>query len=140
MNHVQIIRVAALLAVIFAAGVLTGRFTAPKPEVQFVVPGPRGVPPLPGWTLADMGLARISRHVTLTTEERLKLKRTLEEVQAEAMRYPAFSDDRFQVLLNSLPRIKEQLPPDKHAAIDRWGVEMKQRFDANRRQRPRGQR
>src|SRR5688572_9323372 len=117
MNHTQIIRVAALLAVIFAAGVLTGRLTVPEPEVRYVVPGPRGVSQPGGGSLADIGLARISRHVTLTTEERLKLKRTLEEVQSEAVRYPAFSEERFRVLQTALPKLKEQVSPDKHVAI-----------------------
>src|SRR5262245_43476800 len=41
-NWFQPARIAALLAVIFAAGVLTGRFSAPRPQTVYVVPRPGG--------------------------------------------------------------------------------------------------
>jgi hypothetical protein len=130
MNHFQAVRVAALLAVIFAAGVLTGRFTAPKPEV--IYSGGRG-----DGKLSEVAVRRMTRQIGLTPEEQEKVRKVFEEMEVQVDRHPFMSQERMTVFRDFVPKIKAQLPPEKHTAVDRYARDVQRRYEAAQRQRAR---
>src|SRR5688572_13896478 len=113
MDQFQYIRIAALLALIFTAGVATGRFTAPKPQVVVVGPGGtvRGT---------ETALERFKSHIALTPSEEDKIRALLEELEPKIKQHEPHSPERLDALKQSIPQFKAILPPEKHAAFDRF--------------------
>jgi hypothetical protein len=82
----------------------------------------------------------MSRQIGLTRDEQDKLRSVLEEMEATVNQHPPMSQERLDIFHHSLPKIKAQLPPEKHAAVDRYAREVQSRFEAaTRRQRARKQ-
>lgn len=127
MNPQQTIRIVCMLLLIFAAGVLTGRFTAPK---QHVVVGPGG-----RVLTVDLVLARFKDQVPVTVEEELKLRKVFEEIEIEISKYPPLSAERMAALRAWTPKIKAVLAPQKHEAVDRYTKDVDRRVDVMRRRR-----
>jgi hypothetical protein len=129
MNWFQTARIAALLAVIFVAGVLTGRFTAPRPQTLYVTTRPGG-------NIVDFAVTRLSRQVSLTAEEQQKVRKVFEEMQSDLMRYPPMTLERLNVFRDYVPKIKAQLPAEKHAAVDRYFQDIQRRIESASRRSP----
>jgi len=129
MNRLQVIRVAALLVIIFAAGVLTGRFTAPQP--QAVYPGG----PAGRWMIIDTAVSRMATDVGLTPDEKQKVRKVFEEMEPQMVRHPPLSEERLKIFRDYIPQIKAQLPPEKQAAVDRYFHDVERRFEIARRRR-----
>jgi hypothetical protein len=127
MNRYQIIRIAALLAVIFVAGLWTGRLTAPEPEVVYI--GGRSES-----KLSEVALARMARQISLTSEEQDKVRVVLEQMEVQVSQYPVMSTERINIFREFVPKVKAQLPPEKHAAVDRYARDIQRRFESARRQ------
>ena len=117
-----------MLALIFAAGVVTGRFTAPK-ETRVVT-----APPVRGPT-AKMILDNFKAQISMTAEEELKMSRFLEQVQIDLAPYEPLSNERLEIFRRSVPKMKEILSADKHAAVDRYAADMERRFEIYRKRR-----
>ncbi len=112
METVRLLRIGLLLGLIFGAGVLTGRWTAPRPPILVPVAGG-------GVRTADMALARMTAELGLDAEPQAKFKPVLEEMADQLAVLPPRSRERFEVLRQSGPRLRAFLRPDQQAAFDR---------------------
>jgi hypothetical protein len=112
MDTVRILRIGLLLVLIFVAGVLTGRWTAPRPPV--LVPALSG-----GVRTADMALARMTFELGLDAVQQAKFKPVLEEMAEQLAVLPPRSRERLEVLRQHSPRLREMLRPEQQAAFDR---------------------
>ena len=117
-----------MLALIFAAGVVTGRYTAP--QQTRVVQVPAGRTPT-----AKMILENFKAQVSMTPEEELKMMRFLEQVQIDIAPHEPLSKERLEIFRRSIPKMKEILSSDKHAAVDRYAAEMERRIETVRKRR-----
>ena len=126
MNFYLVIRVVVLLMLIFAAGFLTGRFTAPR---QYVAVGPRGQ-----IVTADVALSRLKSRIPLTPEQEQSFRKLLEELETEMNRYPPLSPERLERFRSYRPRMEALLTPEQKPAFDRFYQNSEARFeDAVRR-------
>ena len=90
MNPYQVIRIVCLLAVIFVAGLITGRLTAPPPPQIGVN--------LSGRPLnADTIIASFKTRIPMSAEEELKLRRFLEDLEPEIAAHPPLSQQRLEI-------------------------------------------
>jgi hypothetical protein len=128
MNHFQVIRIVFLLLLIFSAGVLTGRFTAPKPHFVTVAPGGRV-------QTAEAVLTMFKRQIPLTAQQEEKFRKLFQELEGEISLYPPLSDERLEIFRRTLPRMKELLSPEQRPALDRYARDIERRFEINRRRR-----
>jgi len=119
-------RIALLLALIFTAGVFTGRFTAPRPATLVI--GPRG-----GVATAETALVRLTAEVNLDASEQARFRPILEKMS----HVPPATPERRDLFLSYLPRFRVLLRPDQLAAFDRYAGETERRFDRNIRRRNR---
>ena len=123
-------RIALLLALIFTAGVFTGRFTAPRPATLVI--GPRG-----GVATAETALVRLTAEVNLDASEQARFRPILEEMAEKMSHVPPATPERRDLFLSYLPRFRVLLRPDQLAAVDRYAGETERRFDRNIRRRNR---
>jgi hypothetical protein len=128
MNPYQIVRIVALLAVIFVCGLITGRVTAPRPQPVAVSAGGR---PLS----AEAILTSFKTYIPMTAEEESKMLRYLEGIEAEIASHPVLSQERLELFRRTATDMKGILSADKHAAIDRYAKDMERQFEINRRRR-----
>jgi hypothetical protein len=112
MKHVQTIRIAVLLAVIFAAGAITGRLTAPRPPT--LVAGPAG-----RVRTAETVLTRLTSELGLDAAQQAQLKPILEDMAENMSRLGPASVERREVFQNHVPRIRALLRSEQLAAFDR---------------------
>ena len=122
MRRTQVIQIVLLLAAIFAAGVATGRLTAPR--------GPTYVRNAAGrYVTADLPLERLTRQVGLDAKQQEQLRPLLEETANELVKHPPLSQERLDVLRKSAPRQRALLRPDQYAAFDEMIRETERRFE-----------
>ncbi len=112
MNTARILRICLLLALIFVAGVLTGRWTAPRPPI--LVPSVGG-----GVRTAEMALARMTAELGLDAEQQARFRPMLEEMAGQLAVLPPRSRERLEVLRQHSPRLRAVLRPEQAAAFDR---------------------
>ncbi|MCX7866472.1 MAG: hypothetical protein N2438_05035 [Limisphaera sp.] len=112
METFRILRISLLLVTIFIAGVLSGRWTAPRPPILVPVAGG-------GVRTVDMALARMTAELGLDTEQQAKFKPVLEEMAEQLAVLPPRSRQRFEVLQQNSPRLRAILRPEQRVAYDR---------------------
>jgi hypothetical protein len=127
-SHIQVIRIVCMLAVIFAAGVVTGRFTAP--QKTRVIVGPEGRGPT-----AKMILDHFKMQVPLTVEEEIKMRRLIEQIETDISRFEPGSKERLEIFHRAVPKMKEILSAEKHAAVDRYAKDLERKVENSRRRR-----
>ncbi len=113
MKFFQAIRIAVLLALIFAAGVFTGRWTTPRPRQMVLSAGGR-------LTTSDEALARLTARLGLDPEQQRQFAPLLEEVAGELSRHPPATTERLQVFRNFFPRMVSLLRPEQKPAFDQY--------------------
>ena len=113
MNVAQVIRIIALLMVIFAAGVFTGRWTGPKPRTLVLQPGGR-------LATSDDAVARLTARVGLDVDQQRRFSPLMEEMANEISRLPPATQERLEVFRRYVPRMVVLLRPDQRPAFDRF--------------------
>ena len=113
MKVAQAIRIGILLAVIFGAGVFTGRWTGPKPRTLVLQPGGRVA-------TSDEALARITARLSLDSDQQRQFAPLMEELAGELARHPPATQERLEVFRRYFPRIAVLLRPDQKSAFDRF--------------------
>ena len=109
----QAIRIAALLVVIFAGGVLTGRWTSPKPRTLVMNAAGR-------LSTSDQALGRLTSRLSLDAEQQRQFAPLLEEMAGEFARHPPATQERLEVFRRFFPRMVVLLHPDQKPAFDRY--------------------
>jgi hypothetical protein len=109
----QAIRIGALLAVIFTAGVLAGRWSNPNPRVLVVSPGGR-------LKTSDEALARLTARLSLDEQQQRQFAPLLEEMAGELARHPPATQERLEVFRRFFLRMVALLHPNQKAAFDRY--------------------
>jgi hypothetical protein len=124
----QSLRISVLLAVIFVAGILTGRFTTPRPPVQFAtVSG--------GVATADMLLTRLTAEIDLTEEQQNRMRPILQKCAQQMAQIPPATRQRLEVFTQSVPRMREVLRPDQYQRFDDYVEQTQRRFGRQIRRR-----
>jgi hypothetical protein len=111
-NNFQVIRIVALLAVIFAAGVVTGRLTAPQPASQSPIAGGRVF-------TGEAALDQLTLRLGLDAEQQVAFQPLLVEMAHQIAQFPPASEERREVFRSYVPKMRELLRSDQHAAFDR---------------------
>lgn len=119
MNTAQIIRIGLALALIFAAGVFTGRYTAPRSPLAVAAGGGRTV-------TTDEVLVRLTAELGLDSEQQKKMRAIVEDTSEQVAMFPPLSPQRREILRKSIPQIRAVLRPEQHPSLDRF-VEMAER-------------
>jgi hypothetical protein len=113
MKSAQAIRIGLLLAVIFAAGVFTGRWTGPKPRAMVINPAGRV-------STSDEALARLTARLSLDPAQQRQFAPLLEEMAGELARHLPATQERLEVFRRFFPRMVALLHPDQKPAFDRY--------------------
>jgi hypothetical protein len=121
-NAGQIIRIAFLLMVIFAAGVLTGRWSVARPPTQVLMAGGR-------IATADTVLVRLTAEVGLDARQQGQFRPVLEELAEKLSRVPPASRERRDLFNSYVPRFRALLHPNQVQSFDRYVTETNRRFD-----------
>ena len=111
MKASQTIRIALLLAVIFAAGVFTGRWFGPKPRTLVLQAGGR-------MATSDEALARMTARLSLDPQQQRQFAPLVEELAGELSRHPPATQERLEVFRRFFPRMVLLLRPDQKPAFD----------------------
>jgi hypothetical protein len=127
----QTIRIVALLAVIFAAGVVTGRFTAPRPAPTVLSAGGRII-------TAETVLARLTQRVGLDAAQQEKIRPLLEELAKKMEALPPGTPQRLELHQASMPKVRALLRPEQYPAFDREVQESEAKIRRLIRQRAAG--
>ena len=128
MRRAQIIQIVLLLVAIFIVGVITGRLSAPRPPT--LVLGPSGQ-----FMTSDIILGRLSRQLSLDTNQQVQFRVLLEEMAVQIARHPPASQERYDIFRNSIPLQKALLRPDQYEAFDRVTRQTERRFQQMMRQK-----
>ncbi len=121
MKPAQVIRIVLLLAAIFAAGVVTGRLTAPKPPALVVRTDGLVV-------TSDAVLARLKRELHLTAGQERQFRTLLEELAREMSPIPPGSNERLMKFRSYVPRMETLLRPEQRADFDHYVSDTEARF------------
>lgn len=113
------------LALIFAAGILTGRFTAPSPPVALG----------PGGRTSDSVLARLTVEFGLDAGQKAKMKEVVDDISEQMASFPPATSERRDLFRTGIPRMRSILRPDQFAAFDRYVDMTERRFNRAIRRR-----
>ncbi len=119
MNTSQVIRIGVALALIFAAGVFTGRYTAPRSPLAVASAGGRTV-------TTDEVMVRLTAELGLDPDQQSKMRGIVEETSEQVATLPPLSPQRREILRKSIPQIRAVLRPEQYSNLDRF-VEMSER-------------
>lgn len=122
MKSAQAIRIGLLLGCIFAAGVITGRLTAPKPPVLVRQADGR-------FYTIETPLARLKTTLSLTPEQERQMRVLLEEVAKEMSVLPPDSRERLELFRKSVPRMEGLLKADQMPAFRKYVQERERSFE-----------
>ena len=111
MKASQTIRIALLLAVIFAAGMFTGRWFGPKPRTLVLQAGGR-------MATSDEALARMTARLSLDPQQQRQFAPLVEELAGELSRHPPATQERLEVFRRFFPRMVLLLRSDQKPAFD----------------------
>jgi hypothetical protein len=126
MRRAQVIQIALLLVAIFAAGVATGRFTAPN--------GPTYVRNAAGrYVTSDAKLEQLTLRLKLDQQQREQFRALLEETAKELAKYPALSQDRLDVFRKSVPKQRALLRTNQYERFDAMVADSERKFEQARR-------
>jgi len=122
MKFFQVIRIAILLAAIFAAGLVTGRVTAPKPHALVLHAGGRVA-------TSDAVLAQLAPRLGLDAEQQRQFAPLMEELAGEISVHPPATSERLQVFRRYFPRMAVLLRPEQKPAFDRYVQDLEAKMD-----------
>lgn len=122
MKSSQVIRIAALLAVIFAAGPVTGRVTAPKPHALVLHAGGRQV-------TSGAVLAQLAPRLGLDEGQQRQFAPLMEEIAGEISAHPPATQERLQVFRRYFPRMAVLLRPEQNPGFDRHVRDLEEKMD-----------
>ncbi len=127
-NTARTIRIVALLLVIFAAGVVTGRFSVPKPPTSFTTAQGRTM------TSSD-ALARLKRHMNLSPDQERQFGKLFEDMAVEMSRLPPGSQERMDAFKRHVPEMEAFLKPEQRDDFRNYVSETERRFERMLRRR-----
>jgi hypothetical protein len=116
------IRIGFLLAAIFLSGVLTGRWSVPRPLTQVVTASGQVV-------TSDTVLARLTAEVGLDAQQQDAFRPILEELAQRLARVPPASQQRRDLFNSYLPKFRALLHPNQKASFDKYVDETNRRLD-----------
>lgn len=124
----QLIRIVVALCIIFAAGVFTGRMTAPAKPFLISAGGGRTV------SVDDL-VTRMTAELGLDEAQRKQVRPLVEEMAALVAIHPAGSLERREILQRYRPRFEALLRPEQKTAFERFVEENDRRIERLRRRR-----
>ena len=129
MRRAQVIQIVLLLAAIFAAGIATGRFTAPRDQRYVRNAAGR-------YVTSDTKLEQLTLRLNLDEEQKEQFRVLLENTAKELAKYPALSQDRLDVFRKSVPKQRALLRTNQYDRFDAMIKDSERKFEqARRRQR-----
>jgi hypothetical protein len=128
----QLIRIAALLAVIFAAGIVIGRYTAPEPDPLVISPAPRQAK-------IDSAVRIMAREYEFDEEKEAEFRKLMERME-EAMRsLDRATAERRDEWRRFLPEIRSFVPEHLMDKFDAQTQRTERRMERMIRMRERNQ-
>jgi hypothetical protein len=119
----RVIRVVVALALIFFAGMATGRWTAPRavPSMQFR-PLP---PPMQAQGNPDVAINHMLAYIDLSPEQIGAIRPILTKWAAEIQGAAPMSEERKDAFFKYSPQIRRELKPEQYPAYDAMVESMK---------------
>lgn len=122
MKPAQAIRICALLVVIFVAGLVTGRLTAPKSPPMMTMADGRIV-------TSDYPMVRLRRSLNLTADQEAQFAALFEEMTREMSRIPPGTRERMAKFKGYVPRMRALLRSDQQPAFEAYVRDTEERFE-----------
>ena len=126
MRRTQAIQIVLLLVAIFAAGVATGRLTAPGAPTYVRNAAGR-------YMSSDDRLDQMRRELGLDAKQQEQFRVLLEDLAKDMAKHPPLSQERIEVFRKSVPRQRALLRPQQYAAFDQMVQQTERRFEQFRR-------
>ena len=124
----QIIRIGALLAVIFASGIVIGRFSKPEPA-------PLVIEAVPLELSIDRAVSIMSNNYGFDAEKEAKFRLLMERMEAEMRQFEAGTTERRDVWRRYLPEIRSFIPEEFMDQFLRKNRRTERQFERRIRQR-----
>lgn len=124
MKRNQSIRIGLLLVVIFAAGIATGRFGAPKPVPAVQAADGREV-------TATGQLEVLKKELGLDETQLAQFKSILEDAVVRMSETKIGSPERIALFRENVAKLRALLRPEQQTALDRLVQETERRFRQN---------
>lgn len=121
MKGARSIRIIALLLLIFAAGLVTGRLTAPTPRALFL--NARGE-----LVTSSTPLNRFKAQLNLSPEQAEQFAKLFEEVAAELSRLPPRSTERLDTFKRYVPQMEALLKPEQREDFQKYVDQTERNF------------
>jgi hypothetical protein len=115
MADLRVIRICLMLAGIFTAGVLTGRWTAPQAQPAPAMPGPRGGMYTPVNFAAEMG-----RRIGISQEQQDQIVLILRKMVREMQAYPPRTPPRREIFLRTMESVRPLIHTNQMEAFDKF--------------------
>ncbi len=128
----RVVRVMLAVGLIFVLGIVTGRWTAPRPTGTRFRPLP---PPIQAQGSPDVAINHMLAYIDLSPDQIAAIRVLMEKWAMETRSTAPFSDERKEAFLKYVPMIRRELKPEQLEAYDAMTEATKVR--ANRRQRMR---
>ncbi len=121
----RVVRVAVALALIFIAGVATGRWTAPRAgQSGMFRPLP---PPMQAQGNPDIAINHLLAYIDLSEQQIAAIRPILEKWAVEIKGAAPMSEERKEAFFKYSPQIRRELRPEQHQAYDAMVESMKVR-------------
>lgn len=120
----RVIRVAVALALIFIAGVATGRWTAPRGGAATTMFRPLP-PPMQAQGNPDIAINHLLAYIDLSPEQIGAIRPILTKWASEIQGAAPMSEERKEAFFKYSPQIRRELKPEQHAAYDAMVESMK---------------
>ena len=117
MSKARKLRICLLLAAIFAAGVVTGRLSAPKPTPVLMTGKKQAQTP-------ESLAAEFQRRCKLDEEQRQKLLPIFDRMIREMLPYAPLTQERLNIFLKTMERIRPLLQPEQKEAFEKFVKEI----------------
>lgn len=118
MADLRVIRICLMLAGIFAAGVVTGRLTAPQSQPGPSVVNARGRPHTPVNFAAEMG-----RRVGIDVEQQEQIIPILRKMVREMQAHPPRTPPRMEIFRRTMESVRPLIRTNQMAAFDEFIAE-----------------
>ena len=113
MNRARKLRICLLLAAIFAAGVVAGRLSAPKPTPVLMTGQRQAQTP-------ESLAAEFQRRCKLDEEQRQKLVPIFDRMIREMLPYAPLTQERLNIFLKTMERIRPLIRPEQKEAFEKF--------------------
>lgn len=117
MNQARKVRICFLLAAIFAAGVITGRLSAPKPTPVLMTGKRQAQTP-------ESLAAEFQRRCNLDEEQRQKLVPIFDRMIREMLPYAPLTQERLSIFLRTMERIRPLIRAEQKEAFEKFVKEI----------------